>query len=80
MSERMENIGQRESLRHIRKRLETEAVSHRESLRAALPIVGDVAAIDGEYVLSLAIALNEKTTELHGVNQKLAILDRELGM
>ncbi len=79
MSERMENIGQRESLRHIRKRLEAEAVSHRDSLRAALPLVGDVAAIDGEYVLSLAVALNEKTTELHGVNQKLAILDRELG-
>ena len=79
MSERMENIGQRESLRHVRKRLEAEAASHRDSLRAALPIVGDVAAIDGEYVLSLAVALNEKTTELHGVNQKLAILDRELG-
>ena len=80
MSERMENIGQRESLRHIRNRLEAEAVSHRDSLRAALPIAGDVAAIDGEYVLSLAVALNEKTTELVGVNQKLAILDRELGM
>lgn len=34
---------------------------------------------ESRRMASLAIALNEKTTELHGVNQKLAILDRELG-
>lgn len=79
MSERTENIGQRETLRHVRKRLEAEAASHRDSLRAALPIVGDVAEIDGEYVLSLAVALNEKVMELRGVNHNIAILDRELG-
>lgn len=78
MSERTENIGQRETLRHIAKRLEAEAVSHRDSLRAALPVAGEVAKINGEYVLSLAVALNEKVVELHGVHQKIAILNREL--
>lgn len=78
MSERTENIGQRETLRHIRKRLEAEAVSHRDSLRAALPVAGEPADIDGDYVLSLAVALAEKVRELRGVNKKIAILDREL--
>lgn len=79
MSERTENIGQRETLRHIAKRLEAEAASHRDSLRAALPVAGEVENIDGGYVLSLAVALNEKVVELRGVHQKIAILDRELG-
>lgn len=79
MSERTENIGQRETLRHIAKRLEAEAASHRDSLRAALPVAGEPADIDGDYVLSLAVSLNEKVRELRGVNKKIAILDRELG-
>lgn len=78
MSERTENIGQRETLRHIAKRLEAEAASHRDSLRAALPVAGEPADIDGDYVLSLAVSLNEKVRELRGVNKKIAILDREL--
>lgn len=78
MSERTENIGQRETLRHIAKRLEAEAASHRDSLRAALPVAGEPADIDGDYVLSLAVSLNEKVWELRGVNKKIAILDREL--
>lgn len=78
MSERTENIGQRETLRHIAKRLEAEAASHRDSLRAALPVAGELADIDGDYVLSLAVSLNEKVRELRGVNKKIAILDREL--
>ncbi len=79
MSERTENIGQRETLRHIAKLLDAEASSHRDSLRAALPVAGESADINGEYVLSLAVALSEKVRELRGVNQKIAILDRELG-
>lgn len=79
MSERTENIGRRETLRHIAKRLEAEAASHRDSLRAALPVAGEPADIDGDYVLSLAVSLNEKVRELRGVNKKIAILDRELG-
>lgn len=78
MSERTENIGRRETLRHIAKRLEAEAASHRDSLRAALPVAGEPADIDGDYVLSLAVSLNEKVRELRGVNKKIAILDREL--
>lgn len=78
MSERTENIGQRETLRHIAKRLEAEAASHRDSLRAALPVAGEPADIEEEYVLSLAVSLAEKVRELRGVNKKIAILDREL--
>ena len=78
MSERTENIGQRETLRHIAKRLEAEAASHRDSLRAALPVAGEPADIEEEYILSLAVSLAEKVRELRGVNKKIAILDREL--
>lgn len=78
MSERTENIGQRETLRHIVKRLEAEAVSHRDSIRAALPLAGEVAAIDEDYVMSLTVALSEKVRELRGMNKKIEILNREL--
>lgn len=78
MSERAENIGQRESLKHIRKRLEAEILSHRDSMRAALPLGGDPADIDGDYVLSLAVALQDKIVELQGINRKIAILTREI--
>ena len=79
MSERTENIGQRETLRHVAKRLEAEAASHRDSLRAALPLIGDAADIDVDYVMSLSISLTGKVVELRGVMQKIAILNRELG-
>lgn len=74
MSERTEYIGQRESLRHVQKRLEAEALSHRDSLRAALPIIAEPAEIDVEYVLSLALALNEKILQLRGINKQIAVL------
>ena len=79
MSERMENLGQRETLRHQRKRIVAEATSHRDSIRAALPITADPREVDGEYVMALAVSLNESLTELRGVERKIAILDRELG-
>lgn len=55
MSERADNIGQRESLKHIRKRLEAELLSHRDSMRAALPLGGELTDIDCDYILSLAL-------------------------
>lgn len=79
MSERLENIGQRETLRHQKKRLVAEATSHRDSIRAALPVTAEPHEIDGEYVTALAVSLNESLTELRGVDRKISILDRELG-
>lgn len=80
MGERLENIGKREELRRRRGIIEAEALSHRDSIRAALPLTGEAEEIDGEYVMSLAISLNEKVQELKGVNRKIAILERELGI
>lgn len=80
MSERAEHMGQREELRRVRKIVEAEAASHRDSIRAALPLTGDIADIDAEYVMALGISLNEKILELRGVNKKIAILERELGI
>lgn len=79
MSERLENIGQRETLRHQKKRLVAEAMSHRDSIRAALSVTAEPHEIDGEYVMALAVSLNESLTELRGVDRKISILDRELG-
>ena len=80
MNERAESLGQREELRRRRDIIETEVKSHRDSLRAALPITADAADIESEYVMRLAISLNEKVQELRGVNRKIAILEQHLGL
>lgn len=80
MSERLENLGVRHDLMRQRKNVEAEARSHRDSMRATMPMAGDVVLIDGDYVVQLAIALNEKLEELKGICKKLEILNRELGM
>ncbi len=78
MSERNENIGRRETLRRTQKTLLAEIRSHRESIRAALPVGGEENDIDGDYLISLAVGINERLAELRGVMQKITILDREL--
>ncbi len=77
---RMEGIGQREELRTRRKIIEAEITSHSDSIRAALPLIGEPADIDGEYVMMLAIKLNERVQELRGVNRKLDILEKNFGI
>lgn len=78
MSERRENIGQREELRTRRKRVAAEILSHRDSLRAALPVTASAEELEGEHVLALAIALNERLEELKGLDKKISILTREI--
>lgn len=73
-------MGQREELRTRRKIIEAEITSHCESIRAALPSIADPMEIDGEYVMMLGIKLNERVQELRGVNRKIDILERELGL
>jgi hypothetical protein len=78
MSERRENIGHREDLRTRRKIVAAEITAARDSLRAALPLVSDPEQLDGDHVLSLALAMKERLTELHGLDNKIAILTRAL--
>lgn len=78
MSERRENMGHREDLRARRKLAVAEILALRGSLRAALPITGEAQEIDGDHVLSLALALKEKCAELSGLDRKITILNREL--
>ena len=79
MSERLENIGKRETLRHARKRAAAEATSHRDSLRAALPLAAELNELDGDYIMALGISLAESLAELRGLDRKIAVLDSELG-
>ena len=77
---RREELGHREELRTRRKIIEAEIASHSDSIRAALPLAGEPEDIDGEYVLMLAIKLSERVQELRGVNRKIEVLERELGL
>ena len=77
---RLEELGHREELRTRRKIIEAEITSHADSIRAALPLAGDPEDIDGEYVMMLAIKLNERVQELRGVRRKIDVLERELGL
>lgn len=77
---RLEELGHREELRTRRKIIEAEITSHADSIRASLPLTGDPEEIDGEYIMMLAIKLNERVQELRGVNRKIEVLERELGL
>ena len=78
MSERRENLGHREDLRARRKQVAAEVLALRGSLRAALPVAGEAHEVDGDHVLSLALAMKEKCDELAGLDRKINILNREL--
>ncbi|WP_301188374.1 hypothetical protein [uncultured Desulfovibrio sp.] len=77
---RTEFLGQREELRLRRKGVEAELKSHTDSLRSCLPIVGDLAELEGEYIMSLAIKINALVQELRGIKDEIAILERNLGL
>lgn len=78
MSERRENMGHREDLRARRKIVAAEILSHKDSIRAAIPAVAEAEEIDAEHVLNLALAMKESRDELAGLDRKIAILTREL--
>ena len=75
---RLEEMGQREELRTRRKIIAAEITSHCDSIRHALPLVGE--DIDGEYVMALGIKINERVQELRGVIRKIEVLERNLGL
>lgn len=77
---RTEYMGQREELRLRRKGIEAELKSHKDSLRHCLPLIGDLADLEGEYIMSLGIKINQLVQELRGVNHEICILERNLGI
>lgn len=77
---RYENMGQREELRIRARTIEAEIESHSESIRQSLPLTAEPLEIKSEYVMHLAIKLNERVQELKGVMRKIGILERDLGL
>ena len=77
---RTEYMGQREELRLRRKGIEAELKSHTDSLRHCLPLIGDLADLEGEYIMSLGIKINQLVQELRGVKREIGILERNLGL
>ncbi len=79
MSEYFETMGEIADLKKRREICETAIHSHRESLRRALPVAADVEEINGEYVVQLAITLNERLMELKGYDKKIKALKSIVG-
>ena len=80
MTERHQMLGERADLKPKRQKLRAECEALRDRLRAALPVHNEVDALDGENILTTAIALRESLGELAGLNHKIGILERELGI
>lgn len=68
----------RDELRIRRKAIENDINSRRQSLLAALSLTRPASSLQGEYIMSLGIALNELLIELNGVNEQICILSQEL--
>lgn len=68
----------REGLRLRRKAIDADISSRRDDLLAALSLTRRNAGLQGEYIMSLAIELNELLLELKGVDDQIGILSREL--
>lgn len=68
----------RDELRLRRKAIDADISSRRASLLAALSLTRPNDSLQGEYIISLAVALNELLVELAGVDGQIEILSREL--
>ncbi len=68
----------REELRLRRKSIDADISSRRSDLLAALSLTRRNESLQGEYIMSLAIGLNELLVELKGVDDQIDILSREL--
>lgn len=68
----------REELRLRRKAIDADITAKRQSLQGALSLTRQNASLQGEYIISLAINLNELLLELKGVDEQIQILSREL--
>ncbi len=80
MSERTENLGRHVELRQQRLRLVAECEAMRGELRRALPPEEEVGGLDREKIINTALALANSLEELSGIDRKLDILARNLGL
>lgn len=79
MSEYFENIGQLENIKPKSAICEDAIHNYKESIRRHLPLVGEANELDGDFIVSMAIALNEKCLELRSYHKKIAVLERAVG-
>ena len=68
----------REELRMRRKSIDADISSRRADLLAALSLTRQNVSLQGDYIVSLAIKLNELLLELKGVDDQIDILSSEL--
>lgn len=68
----------RDELLLRKKAIDADITSRREHLLAALSLVRPNSSLQGEYIMSMAINLNELLIEFNGVTEQIDILSREL--
>lgn len=68
----------RDDLRLRLKSIEADVTAKRNNLMAALSLTRKNSELQGEYIISMAIGMNELLIEMHGVEEQIAILSREL--
>ena len=73
-----ENRKTREELLLRKKSIDADISTRRTNLLAALSLTRPNASLQGEYIMSMAINLNELLIELKGVDDQIEILSREL--
>lgn len=69
---------EQEELKLRRRSIDADVTSRRTSLAAALSLTRKNDELPGEYIMTLAIRLNELLLELKGVDEQITILSREL--
>ena len=79
MGERHEMLGKRAELKPKRQRARVECEALRDRLRLALPVDEAVDALNGENILTTAIALKNSLDELAGMNRMIGVLNEQLG-
>lgn len=68
----------REELLLRKKSIDADISTRRTTLLAALSLTRPNSSLQGEYIMSMAINLNELLIELKGVEEQIEILSREL--
>ena len=68
----------REELLLRKKSIDADISTRRTNLLAALSLTRPNSSLQGEYIMSMAINLNELLIELKGVEEQIEILSREL--
>lgn len=68
----------RDELLLRKKAIDADISNRREHLLAALSLVRPNSELQGEYIMSMAINLNELLIEFKGVSEQINILSREL--